>query len=72
MLLDKLLWRKYNTFMEGRFAMGIVYEIMHKDRRVARIDTNGRCRIFFSSFMPYNLYLKEDTDFDTERCLKQD
>lgn len=45
--------------------MGIIYEIMHKDRRVARLDTNGRCRIFFPSFMPYNLYLEEQEDFDT-------
>lgn len=43
----------------------IVYEIMHKDRKVAVIDNSGRSKIYFKSFMPYNLYLEEDTDIDT-------
>ena len=29
-----------------------IYEIMHADRRVARIDTSGQCKIYFSSFLP--------------------
>ena len=41
------------------------YEIMHKNRKAARIDTAGHCRIFFQSFMPYNLYLEESDDIDT-------
>ena len=42
-----------------------VYEIMHQDRRVARIDKTGHCKIYFKSFMPYNLYLEEEEDIDT-------
>ena len=40
----------------------IVYEIMHKDRCVAWIDTVGRCEIFEPSFMPYSLYLEPSED----------
>ncbi len=42
-----------------------VYEVMHKDRRVARIDEIGQCKIYYKSFMPYNLYLEEESDIDT-------
>ncbi len=42
-----------------------MYEIMHMDRRVARITASGRCRIYYKSFMPYNLYLEESEDIDT-------
>lgn len=42
-----------------------VYEIMHGDRRVAKIDTSGNCKIYYKSFMPYNLYLEEEKDIDT-------
>ncbi len=45
--------------------MAIVYEIMHKDRKVAFVDDKGRCKIYFPSFLPYNLYLEEEDDFDT-------
>ena len=38
---------------------------MHKDRRVARIDSSGRCKVYYKSFMPYNLYLEEEEDVDT-------
>lgn len=38
---------------------------MHKDRRVAWVDTSGRCKIFYPSFMPYNLYLEAEEDIDT-------
>lgn len=41
------------------------FDIMHKDRRVARIYESGRCTINFSSFLPYNLYLEKGDDFDT-------
>lgn len=36
-----------------------IYEIMHKDRLAAKISDVGECRIYYSSFMPYNLYLEE-------------
>ncbi len=42
-----------------------IYEIMHKDRKVARIDEKGYCKIYYKSFMPYNLYLEEDDDIDS-------
>lgn len=41
------------------------FDIMHKDRRVARIYENGRCTINYPSFMPYNLYLEKGEDTDT-------
>lgn len=42
-----------------------VYEIMHMDRRVAKINDSGQCKIYYRSFMPYNLYLEEEEDIDT-------
>lgn len=42
-----------------------VYEIMHGNRRVARISDSGHCKIYYKSFMPYNLYLEESDDIDT-------
>lgn len=42
-----------------------VYELMHMDRRVAKISDSGQCKIFYKSFMPYNLYLEEADDIDT-------
>ena len=42
-----------------------VYEIMHMDRRVAKINHSGQCKIYYKSFMPYNLYLEEGEDIDT-------
>ncbi len=42
-----------------------VYEIMHMDRRVAKINSSGQCKIYYKSFMPYNLYLEESDDIDT-------
>ena len=40
------------------------FDIMHKDRRVARIYENGKCTINYKSFMPYNLYLETEDDMD--------
>ena len=42
-----------------------VYEIMHMDRRVAKISDIGQCKIYYKSFLPYNLYLEEANDIDT-------
>lgn len=41
-----------------------IYEIMHMDRRVAKISDSGQCKIYYKSFMPYNLYLEESDDID--------
>ena len=40
------------------------FDVMHLNRKVARIFENGACRIYFKSFMPYNLYLEESDDLD--------
>lgn len=45
--------------------MSVIYEVMHKNRRVVTIDTSGHCRIYFVSFMPYNLWIEEAEDIDT-------
>ncbi len=42
-----------------------MYEIMHMDRRVAKINDSGQCKIYYKSFMPYNLYLEEAEDIET-------
>lgn len=42
-----------------------VYEIMHKDRKVAKVSCSGQCKIYSKSYMPYNLYLEELDDIDT-------
>lgn len=38
---------------------------MHMNRRVAKIDETGFCKVYYKSFMPYNLYLEEEEDIDT-------
>lgn len=46
--------------------MKTVYEIMHGERRVAWVDSQGHCKIYFRSFLPYNLYLDDkEEDIDT-------
>ncbi len=41
------------------------FDVMHKDRRIARVYENGKCTINYPSFMPYNLYLENGKDTDT-------
>ena len=41
------------------------FDIMHKDRRVARIYENGKCTINFPSFMPYNLSFQKEPDTES-------
>lgn len=43
----------------------IVYEIMHKDTVTAVISSQGAARILNARFLPYDLYLEEEQDFDT-------
>lgn len=38
------------------------YMIMHKDRKVASIRSDGSCTIYSASFIPYNLYLEKTVD----------
>lgn len=40
------------------------FDIMHKDRKVASINSDGSCKIYLSTFLPYNLYLEESDDID--------
>jgi len=40
------------------------FDIMHKDRKVARIYENGKCSIYYPSFLPYNIYLEKGDDVD--------
>lgn len=41
------------------------FDIMHLDRRVARIYEDGRCTVSYPSFMPYNLYFDKSNDLDS-------
>jgi len=41
------------------------FDIMHINRRVARIYENGKCIINYPSFMPYNLYFEKSDDLDS-------
>lgn len=49
----------------AEMAEKTVYEIMHIDRKVAKISETGHCKIYYKSFMPYNLYLEDADDLDT-------
>ena len=42
------------------------HTIMHLDRRVASIRSDGTCSIFAPSFMPYNLYLERAGSGDVD------
>lgn len=42
------------------------YEIMHMDKVVAAVTVHGRAKILNEPFMPYDLYLEEGSDFDTQ------
>lgn len=42
------------------------YAIMHLDRRVATVRSDGTCSIFAPSFMPYNLYLEQAGSGDVD------
>ena len=50
---------------DNEMAEKKVYEIMHMDRRVAKVSDTGHCKIYYKSFIPYNLYLEEADDLDT-------
>lgn len=43
----------------------MVYEIMHRENIVARLNTNGECTIIKPDFLPYHLYLEEEKDIDS-------
>lgn len=41
------------------------FDVMHKNRRVARIYESGKCTVNFPSFMPYNLCFERGEDTET-------
>lgn len=43
----------------------MVYEIMHGEKIVARLNTNGECEIKNPAFLPYHLYLTKEQDMDS-------
>lgn len=43
----------------------ICYDIMHGEKKVAEIDTRGKATVLDERFIPYDLYLEEECDFDT-------
>ncbi len=45
--------------------MPVNYQVMHLNRMVATIKEDGLCTVAEPSFLPYNLYLSEDTDIGT-------
>lgn len=44
----------------------ICYELMHGKKKVAEINSVGEVTIFDEKFFPYDLYLEEERDFDTQ------
>lgn len=41
------------------------YEIMHGEKKVAEINTRGEAVVLNEKFIPYDLFLEEERDFDT-------
>jgi hypothetical protein len=42
----------------------VCYEIMHGEQKVAKINTRGEAAVLNERFLPYDLYLEEERDFD--------
>lgn len=43
-----------------------VFELMHMEKVVARILSNGKAIIIQEKFLPYDLYLEEDDENDID------
>ena len=43
-----------------------VFEVMHMENIIARFAMNGKAEIYNAEFMPYDLYLDEDTENDID------
>jgi len=50
----------------GKIKNTIVYVIMNGERKVATLSSVGDVIIYSQQFMPYDLYLEEETDLDTK------
>lgn len=56
---------KGNVTKKKRKHEIICYEIMHGEKKVAEINTRGEAFVLNEKFMPYDLYLEDERDFDT-------
>ena len=45
----------------------VVYEMMHMEQVVATVSTLGKVQIMKEQFLPYDIYLKENDEFDEIR-----
>jgi hypothetical protein len=52
--------------VEERLMPPVSYEIMHGETKVAEINTRGAATVWNERFFPYDLYLEEERDFDTQ------
>lgn len=43
----------------------ICYDIMHGGKKVAEVNTRGEATVLNARFIPYDLYLEDERDFDT-------
>lgn len=43
-----------------------IFEVMHMEKVVAEVATNGKVKLFDRFFMPYDLYLEEDDENDID------
>lgn len=43
----------------------ICYDIMHGEKKVAEVNIRGEATVLDERFMPYDLYLEDECDFDT-------
>ena len=59
MMLRRRLMMMNNSTQDNSYNTYVKYQIMHGERKVASIDTQGRCTVFDQDFMPYNLYLED-------------
>ena len=41
-----------------------IFELMHMEKVVAKVFSNGKVSIMQEKFMPYDLYLEEDDEND--------
>ena len=55
----KLCSIEENRKGDGRYFM--IYEIMHKDRIAASMDTSGECQLLDKEYLPFALYLEDTT-----------
>ena len=62
--LDSTVTLNTNT-PSVRKKASAVYEIMHMEKHVASISSNGKVDVFNEEFIPYDLYFeKDDNDID--------